>query len=251
MFSIITPTYKRKEKLMRAVASLEAQSVTDWEMIVINDSPDDESYRDFAPEDTRIKYLVNESNRGVNYSRNRGLDELSPKSLWVIFLDDDDYLAPDALATFTALQKKHPQEKWFVTNRAYEDGTPVTRFPKNNTVFSYAWDYLITKRCKGDATHCIDVSLIMNSRFSKKIRQAEEWFFFYQIGLRSHMYYHSHNSTLTNGYDVLGLNFRKRSFGEEVRTIKQLTDEGFELSLTHHFTFILYMLGRLFRGMIR
>ena len=43
-FSIITPTYKRADTLRRAISSLLSQTHTDWEMVVINDSPEDKSY---------------------------------------------------------------------------------------------------------------------------------------------------------------------------------------------------------------
>ena len=77
-FSIITPTHKRSHLLTRAVSSLQAQTHTDWEMIIINDSPGDTSYNDFVSSinDSRIRYFVNSSNRGVNYSRNVALEKL-------------------------------------------------------------------------------------------------------------------------------------------------------------------------------
>jgi glycosyltransferase involved in cell wall biosynthesis len=181
-FSIITPTFKRKEKLDRAVASVIAQTYKDWEMIIINDSPHDESYLDFASSinDPRIHYHVNPKNSGVNVSRNHGLDKLSADSKWVIFLDDDDYLAPNTLATFSQLQLLESDTKWFMTNRAYTHGESLTQAPKDDTLYSYTWSYLILKRIKGDATHCIETKLLthIHARFSSYVKQGEEWFFF-------------------------------------------------------------------------
>ena len=230
-FSIITPTHKRREKLNKAVESVKNQTYRDWEMIIVNDSPADDSYRDFAStiNDPRISYHSNVTNKGVNYSRNLALDKLSSDSKWLIFLDDDDYLAPDALQTFHDLIMQNPHHRWFVTNRAYQDGAPTTSFPKDNTYYSYAWSYLILKRCKGDATHCIETKLITshNARFSRYIKQGEEWFFFYQIGIHSTMFYNDHNSTITDGYDITsGLNFRERSTEERSKTFLKLLYEA-------------------------
>lgn len=249
-FSIITPTYKRRVLLDRAVQSVVSQSYTDWEMIIVNDSPDDFSYQAFTSSitDPRIQYYVNDTNRGVNYSRNRALDTLSKDSDWVIFLDDDDYLAPDALVTFSELATTHQDSKWFVTNRAYADGTLVTKYPKPETWYSYIKDVLILKRCKGDVTHCIKTSLLANIRYSKYIKQAEEWLFYYQIALHEKMFYHNHNSTLTDGYDkVSGLNFRKRTRSEQLETLRAFIKEGYELHLLHHPTFLIYLLMRFAR----
>lgn len=256
LFSIITPTHNRADKLTRAVESLLDQTYTDWEMIIVNDSPSDTSYESFASaiNDSRIHYFVNEKNYGVNYSRNRALDNVSPDSNWVIFLDDDDYLTPDTLATFRELITSHPNEKWFVTNRALTSGKSTTNFPKNNTRYSYAWNYLITKKCKGDATHCIETKLIQKNkiRFSKHIKQAEEWLFFYQTGLRTKMFYHNHNSTLTDGYNPeTGLNFRKRTSGEQLKTLSAITSEGYRLRLLHHPTLLVYLFMRLIRILVK
>lgn len=230
-FSIITPTFRRKELLVRAVTSLLVQTYKDWEMIIVNDSPTDLSYKEFASSinDRRIHYHQNITNKGVNYSRNLAITKVSSDSKWIIFLDDDDYFSPDALKTFSDLTLLHHDIKWFMTNRAVVDGTPLTISPKDDISYSYAWSYLISKRIKGDATHCIETKLItqLQARFSKYIKQGEEWFFFYQIGLHTKLFYHDHNSTISGGYDTVGgLNFRTRSFREKYETLAQLFYEA-------------------------
>lgn len=248
-FSIITPTYKRAEKLLRAVESLQNQTYADWEMIIVNDSPHDTSYNDFSSSinDARIHYHINPRNMGVNYSRNYAISKISADSKWVIFLDDDDYFAPDALQTFYTLLLLHSDKKWFVTNRALKNGAPLTRFPKDETTYSYAWKYLLLKICKGDATHCIETKLLIQNsiHFSQHIKQGEEWFFFYQVGLHQKMYYSSHNSTISDGYDAKeGLNFRKRTKEERFDSVSKLTHEGTQLHLIYYLTFNIYIFIR-------
>lgn len=248
-FSIITPTFRRKQLLERAVSSLIAQTYKDWEMIIVNDSPTDIGYLQFASSinDPRIHYHINDHNQGVNYSRNFALERLSADSRWVVFLDDDDYLSPDALTNFLKLIQYNSEQKWFVTNRAFKNGTTLTRFPHDETLYSYAWSYLILKRCKGDATHCIETKLITrtHARFSNYVKQGEEWFFFYQIGLHSKMYYHDHNSTISGGYDTTGgLNFRKRKRSEQFETVTKLLYEGAEKNILMNPAFLVYIMMR-------
>lgn len=255
-FSIITPTYKRADKLIRAVKSLQEQTYIDWEIIIVNDSPTDNSYENFTSSinDPRIHYYVNDINRGVNYTRNKATELVSADSKWIIFLDDDDYLAPDTLQTIHNLILTHQDVKWFVTNRAYTNGTPLTIFPKEDVTYSYAWEYLILKRCKGDATHCIETKLINHSKikFSQYVKQAEEWFFFYQLGLQEKFYYHSHNSTITDGYDSSsGLNFRKRTKEERFESLSKLVYEGSQKKLLHHPTFLIYIFFRYLKLIIQ
>lgn len=254
-FSIITPTFKRKDLLVRAIDSLLAQTYTDWEIIIVNDSPTDIHYKEFANSinDARIHYHVNTTNRGVNYSRNHALSKVSADSKWVIFLDDDDYLAPDALATFHDLILTNQNQKWFITNRAYTNGVPLTHFPKDNTLYSYAWSYLILKRCKGDATHCVETKLLIQNKieFSHHVKQAEEWFFFYQIGLQEKIYYHNHNSTITDGYDqASGLNFRKRTREQQIEALTSLLYEAFNKKIMRP-AFAIYLILRFLKTFIR
>ncbi len=254
-FSIITPTFKRKDLLIRAVNSLLAQTYSDWEMIIVNDSPTDIRYQEFfvTINDARIHYHVNDINRGVNYSRNHALSKVSADSKWVLFLDDDDYFAPDTLQTFHDLILQSQNQKWFVTNRALANGKSFTQFPANETLYNYAWNYLLLRRCKGDATHCIETKHINQEKvtFSNHVKQGEEWFFFYQLGTKTAMYYSDHNSTISDGYsDSSGLNFRKRTFSEQLETLSLLVYEGSSKKLLRHPSFIIYIFLRFVRACI-
>lgn len=222
-------------------------------MIIVNDSPDDTSYLllEKTISDPRIIYLKNKLNSGVNFSRNRALDAVAKDSDWVIFLDDDDYFAPDTLAFFYKLSTMHREKKWFVTNRSYESGERLTFMPGTNTTYSYILSYLLLKRCRGDVTHLLSSSLVKNIRFSKKIKQGEEWFFFYQLGLKNKFFYSPHNSTLSDGYDEQnGLNFRKQSKAEKIKNILTLFVEGSNIRLTHHPSFVVYILSRAIKAVI-
>ena len=103
-FSIITPTYNRPEKLIRAVKSILDQDYENWEMIIVNDSPlfGYSIFNKFLEDNkekvnNRIKYFINNENKGVNYSRNFALDNISNNSNYFTFLDDDDYFNKETL----------------------------------------------------------------------------------------------------------------------------------------------------------
>lgn len=249
-FSIITPTHKRADNLLRAVRSVQSQTYQDWEMIIVNDSPNDTSYASFASSinDSRIHYHVNHTNQGVNFSRNKALDKTSSHSTWTIFLDDDDYLAPDTLQTVHDLIIANPKRSWFITNRAHKDGTTISKGGVPEKTYSYIWDYLLLRRLTGDVTHAIETTKISTVRFPKNVKQGEEWFFFYQLGLTEKMFYSDHNSTISGGYDTEnGLNFRKRPRSEKLETISILFYEAVKLGIAYHPTFLIYTLVRLLR----
>jgi len=254
-FSIITPTYKRPEQLARAIASVQAQSIDKWELIVVNDNPGGgtrESVQGIG--DSRIIFLENEKNEGVNFSRNRGLDAIAQGSDWVIFLDDDDYLVTDALAQISEIISRR-DEKWIVTARGVSATTPTTIAPTSATNYSYIWDYLIRRRFRGDATHCISATYIRGQRahirFPSLIRQAEEWLFYSELGIYTPFYYEATVTTLMDGYHTTGLNLRRRSFREQMQTIPLIIKEGRLRHLSHSPVFWLYVTMRYIRATIK
>jgi glycosyltransferase involved in cell wall biosynthesis len=98
LFSIIVPTYNRNSMLNRAVASVQAQTQADWELLIADDGSTDHTWR-FLSEldntDARIR-CWHHANRGSAASRNRLLHEA--RAPWVVFLDSDDELEPNHLS---------------------------------------------------------------------------------------------------------------------------------------------------------
>jgi len=251
-FIIITPTYKRPDNLLAAVQSVMDQSYGDWRMIIVNDSPADIPYgqaEEKIKNDKRIAYIKNIENRGANFARNQALDIAARDTTdddWIVFLDDDDTLAKNALQTLVETHATYPKEKWIVTNRASYDGTSFTKAPQNDRHYSYAWGYLITKQFKGDATHCIHLAEIKNIRFPKTVRQGEEWLFYYELSLSiKKFFYRNSNTTFSFGYAPEGLNFRKRSKKERFAALCSLIRESAERGMLLHPTLWLYLTARI------
>jgi glycosyltransferase involved in cell wall biosynthesis len=98
LISVVIPCFKQAHLLPCAIASVQAQSVTDWEIIVVNDgSPDDTSdvVRRMQNDDPRIS-LIEQANGGLSSARNAGIR--SARGRYLQFLDADDYLNPEKFA---------------------------------------------------------------------------------------------------------------------------------------------------------
>lgn len=110
MVSVVITTCRREpEILRRAMDSVMRQTDSDWELIVVDDSPSDYALRDAVREtveeirrtaggqgDSRIRYIAHEVNRGACFARNTGL--AAAKGEYIAYLDDDDEWLPDKLA---------------------------------------------------------------------------------------------------------------------------------------------------------
>lgn len=107
--SIITPTKNRAALLRECIASVQAQTLMEWEHLIIDDGSDDataEVMAEIIKSDPRIRYLQRSSAAaGANVCRNQGLQE--SKAPFVIFLDSDDLLLPNCLETRMSLMDRN------------------------------------------------------------------------------------------------------------------------------------------------
>jgi glycosyltransferase involved in cell wall biosynthesis len=97
--SIIIPIYKVEKYLRSCLDSLCMQTLTDIEIICINDgSPDKcgEILAEYAKNDKRF-YIINQENSGSGSARNNGIDHA--KGEFIGFVDPDDWVSPDYFET--------------------------------------------------------------------------------------------------------------------------------------------------------
>jgi hypothetical protein len=105
--SILTPAYDVARYVGAAVDSVLAQGFRDWEMIVVDDGSRDGTAEVVASrKDPRIR-LIAQENAGVSAARSRAMAEARGEA--ILFLDADDWLAPDALSRLVAALALAPE----------------------------------------------------------------------------------------------------------------------------------------------
>ena len=126
-FSIFTPTYKTGDRIFRTYESLKKQTFRNWEWVVVDDSPDDETWTKLqliSNQDYRVKihkiYPLTGGNVGLSKNRAAMLCD----GEWVCELDHDDALVSDCLETCYNAIEKHPDAGFLYTDscEVYEDG---------------------------------------------------------------------------------------------------------------------------------
>ena len=98
-FSIIIPAYNAEKYIELCLDSISKQSFNDYELIIINDGSTDHTFNicnRFALNKKQI-HLINKENAGVSVARNVGLQQAEGE--YVLFVDADDILYPNALST--------------------------------------------------------------------------------------------------------------------------------------------------------
>ena len=95
--TIVIPAYKAAETIPATLQSLQIQTDKRFEVMVVQDGPDDELYRviDENREGLQLHHIVLKENGGCGHARNVGLDECKTK--YIAYLDADDLYMPYAV----------------------------------------------------------------------------------------------------------------------------------------------------------
>jgi teichuronic acid biosynthesis glycosyltransferase TuaG len=177
LVSIVTPVYNAARFLPETLASVRAQTLTDWEQILVDDGSADDSVaivEAAAREDSRFRLLRTPQNGGPSAARNLALG--AARGRFVAFLDADDLWLPEKLARSVEWMTTHQFGFIYHDYRHIShDGTLVGALitaPEELTL-----RVLHTRRGTGCLTVVIDREQIPQFRFPKleNPRHAEDF----------------------------------------------------------------------------
>ncbi|QDH80094.1 glycosyltransferase family 2 protein [Echinicola soli] len=107
MFSVVIPLYNKAENIIQTLASVQGQTYTDFEIVIVNDGSTDNSVEKVEEiKDERIK-LFHKKNGGVSDARNYGIDKST--NAYIAFMDADDLWKPNYLKVMAQLIKEFPE----------------------------------------------------------------------------------------------------------------------------------------------
>ncbi|MFM1987067.1 MAG: hypothetical protein RJA99_24 [Pseudomonadota bacterium] len=126
--SVVVPLYNKAEYVERCARSIRAQTLTDFEVIVVDDGSTDTGLEDFrraCDGDSRFVF-TSQPNGGVSKARNTGIERA--RADVVAFLDADDEWLPGYLAAIAALARRHPEATLLGTAyRIVQGGSAIHR----------------------------------------------------------------------------------------------------------------------------
>ena len=132
LFSIIIPMYNAENFIERCLRSIQAQTYTDFEVLIVDDGSSDSNLKKacrIAEKDSRMKnFQIPHSGPGA--ARNKGISEA--KGEYLLFLDADDYwLDKDFLKKLSdMIQHQHTEVFMYQMMKVTEDGTVLSRYKK-------------------------------------------------------------------------------------------------------------------------
>ena len=124
LISIAVPAYQTPVEFLRQmIESLIVQTYSNWELCIVNASPDNEEMQkvlaEYSAGDSRVRFCNLKENLGIAENTNRAF--AMTKGEFVGLLDHDDLLAPNALYEIVKILQDHPQ-----ADALYTDEDKVT-----------------------------------------------------------------------------------------------------------------------------
>jgi glycosyltransferase involved in cell wall biosynthesis len=111
LVSVIVPSFNRLEWLPAAVLSVQAQTLPDWELVLIDDGSTDGTARwARSLAEPRLRYFYQNHTGSIAAARNAGVREA--RGEWIAFLDSDDRWRPDKLARQLARLREVADARW-------------------------------------------------------------------------------------------------------------------------------------------
>lgn len=140
--SVLMGTHNGARFISAAIRSIQAQTVTDWELIICDDGSTDNTPQilaHFAKHDRRIRILKNKQKSGLPFTLNRCLAQA--QAPFIARMDDDDRCHPQRFATQLAALQQHPEisivgcQAYLFSNQGIYGHRHVPEFPTAIDVF--------------------------------------------------------------------------------------------------------------------
>lgn len=196
LVSIITPVYNADRFIEETIKSVQEQTYTNWEMIVVDDLSTDKSeeiIKKIQRKDKRIKYIKLKENSGAAIARNVAIE--NAKGQYIAFLDSDDLWKKDKLKKQIDFMKKN---NFGFTFTSYElirnDGSELKKIVKIPHKIDY--NGLLKNTIIGCLTVVIDRNLVGDFRIPL-LRLCEDTATWLNI-LKKYEYAYGLNENLAN-----------------------------------------------------
>lgn len=259
--SIIIPTYNRAHLIKQTLKSVQAQTFSSWECLIIDDgSTDDTQYvlKTFLEEDERIKYFKRDltHQKGPSGCRNQGLD--LAKGEFLIFFDSDDIVHPRVLEICLDLLDSEDLEYcrfnktpfWGDWNGHFDEVTKFkSQYLDRDVITAMVTNQLPFACC----TVMWRRKAIASKRFNEDLSYAEEWEYYTRLLLsgmkgisidRSLYYNRKHHHSNTGEFwrkDPIRLASKIKASKEMIKNISKRS--LLEPTLTKYFIRLAFLLN--------
>ncbi|MBU0694168.1 MAG: glycosyltransferase [Candidatus Omnitrophica bacterium] len=180
-FSVIIPTYNRKDFLKVAIDSVLCQTFENFELIIVDDGSTDGTENLVTNyKDIRINY-IHQKHKGVSSARNKGITNAQGK--FISFLDSDDRFRKEKLETTSRYIKKYPQYKIFHTEEIwYRNGKLLPQKIYHKKPLGLIFKNAVKLCCISPSTAVIKKDIFSQvGLFDEKLPACEDYEFWLRV----------------------------------------------------------------------
>lgn len=188
--SIVVPVYNVRDHLERCISSLKAQTLTDFEVIMVDDGSTDGSVgvcEHFVANDDRFKILT-QSNMGVSNARNRAIRVA--RGEYLMFIDADDFIEPAALELMASRLDETGADACLCDSYYRGDSVralpDIIRFSDKIDVEEVLVPHLAMRFVSALWVFMFRTSTVRHLLFEEKLHQMEDWDYILQFITRAH-----------------------------------------------------------------
>lgn len=224
-FSIIIPAYNRGYILTETIRSIQDQSFSNWEVIVVDDGSKDntrEIVEQLASNDARIRYVY-QQNAERSAARNNGAEH--SKGVYLMFLDSDDKYADGHLEKLhTFIQEKGCPVALFFTNMSYltEKGVKIPEIPAMAS--GKEFEYLLLQPITPSRV-CIHRDILKEFRFDPKIVIVEDLVLWVCIATKYPVFQLCENTLWYRIHDGNSVDLSRNSFCDRYKGLLRLFND--------------------------
>ena len=196
LVSIITPCYNAEKYVVQCIESVQKQTYSNWEMLIVDDGSTDHSFeviKTFQKNDGRIKLIQLDTNSGAAISRNKAIE--IAQGDYMAFLDADDLWLPNKLELQILFMQKND---YAFTYSSYEEIDETGRFLKLKPIFKPRLNYrdLWAANRVGCLTAIYDVKQL-GKMYMPIIRKRQDYALWLTILKRPYVYCFGLNEVLS------------------------------------------------------
>ena len=174
MISVVIPLYNKEASIKQSLMSVLSQSYQDFEVVIVDDGSTDNSVAKVEEiQDSRIR-LIRQENGGPSKARNTGVKHA--RGEWIVLLDADDELLPDALNIFSKAINDNSSVDIFDANKYILVGDTKTLgyHPVQGKIEKPFEEWFFGRISPGNGTSAFRRSFFMNYLFDEHIRRFED-----------------------------------------------------------------------------
>lgn len=237
LVSIVIPTFNRRQFVSDAIESGLAQTHPHCEIIVVDDGSSDDTLPFLRRKYGSQIRLFSQANQGPGIARNRGIAEA--RGDFIHFLDADDQLLPDNIATCLEVFRQRPDIS--VVYSHYQFVAPDGVTPQDTPAFERFSENPFCELLARTGCHILISSSMFRAEALRSVggfahdtrfRSAEDWDLFLRLARHHKFYGIDQRLVLRRMHDAMLSDDKLRGAWGRLKTVQNARDYGWEACMS-------------------